>query len=86
MSHIFLVLIDHDHRLPVDIANSLEPSPLPKGKKLTPAYPDPERKTVLDFSNAKEQRILGVQYRPLRDLVKDSLEDFAARGFFEHLA
>ncbi|KAH6916517.1 D-lactaldehyde dehydrogenase [Coprinopsis sp. MPI-PUGE-AT-0042] len=67
--------------LPVDTANTLEPSALP-GHKLTPSWPDPERKAVLDFSNAKEQKILGVKYRPLRDTVKDSMEDFAARGFF----
>ncbi|KAH6887185.1 D-lactaldehyde dehydrogenase [Coprinopsis sp. MPI-PUGE-AT-0042] len=69
----------------IDTANTLEPSALP-GHKLTPSWPDPERKAVLDFSNAKEQKILGVKYRPLRDTVKDSMEDFAARGFFSRSA
>ncbi|KAH6916476.1 D-lactaldehyde dehydrogenase [Coprinopsis sp. MPI-PUGE-AT-0042] len=58
----------------IDAANAL-------GRNLTPAIPDPERKRVCDFSNAKEQKILGLKYRSINDTVKDCLEDFAIRGW-----
>ncbi|KAL7277940.1 hypothetical protein ACG7TL_007888 [Trametes sanguinea] len=36
-------------------------------------------------SNAKSQRLLGIKYKSLQETVKDTVADFASRGWLKHL-
>lgn len=61
----------------VDVANNLN---LPD-RKLTPGFPDLSRDTPLKLSSAKGDEIFGIKYKSMEETTRDSLEDFAKRGF-----
>jgi nucleoside-diphosphate-sugar epimerase len=64
----------------VDIANSIQPSPLP-GHKLPVGDPSIEKKYTLTYDTEKEGKILGINHRTKEQVTRDHLEDFAKRGW-----
>lgn len=67
-------------RAPVDIANSIQPYPLPNHP---PAKGSPglEKSYNIQYNTEKEKRILGVKFKTPEETTRDTLEDFAARGW-----
>ncbi|KAH6890869.1 D-lactaldehyde dehydrogenase [Coprinopsis sp. MPI-PUGE-AT-0042] len=61
----------------VDVAYKLNPP----GRKLSPGFPELSREPLIKLSSTKAAEILGVKTRSVEEVVKDSLEDFAKRGF-----
>ena len=64
----------------VDVANSIDPpiyNMVPKGK------PGSARDKALSvtFNTSKFKRVIGHEYIPLKQTIKDSLEDFKSRGW-----
>ncbi|KAI6124593.1 hypothetical protein EDD17DRAFT_1037288 [Pisolithus thermaeus] len=64
----------------IDVANALEPAPklsrpLPKGN------PGSSYLASYELDATKSQRILGLQYHSVMDTTRDTLLDFAARGW-----
>ncbi|EFI28545.1 D-lactaldehyde dehydrogenase [Coprinopsis cinerea okayama7 len=64
----------------IDIARSIQPSPLPN-RKLPEGFPDIKKSYDRNYDASKEKRILGVQYTTKEQATKDMLEDFAKRGW-----
>ncbi|KAF9042284.1 hypothetical protein BJ165DRAFT_262532 [Panaeolus papilionaceus] len=69
----------------VDAANSLSPNPLPS-HKLSKGFPDmlppvEDRVYNITYDKSKEQRILGISFKTIVETTKDTLENFAARGW-----
>ncbi|KAF9529905.1 D-lactaldehyde dehydrogenase [Crepidotus variabilis] len=71
----------------LNTANALENNPLKATYPNLPhGFPEiidenPERIIHIDFDPSKEQRILGIKYRTLTETTKDTLEEFARRGW-----
>ena len=66
----------------VDIANALDPppnlsNPLPRGN--TGASSQATVDLYLD--NTKSKRVLGLKYRSMAEMTKDTLADYEARGW-----
>ncbi|KAF8798337.1 NAD(P)-binding protein [Phlegmacium glaucopus] len=70
----------------VDVANSLSPSPLPS-RTFRPGFPeittqgDSEPVYMTTYDKSKEASILGIKFRTKLETTKDTLEDFARRGW-----
>ncbi|KIK20840.1 hypothetical protein PISMIDRAFT_574291 [Pisolithus microcarpus 441] len=66
----------------IDTANSLDPSPqlskpLPKGNPGVGL----QLPCMNNFDNTKSQRILGVEYRSMAEMTRDTFADYEARGW-----
>ncbi|PPQ89360.1 hypothetical protein CVT25_003200 [Psilocybe cyanescens] len=64
-------------------ANSLTPSPIPS-HNLPVGYPeilDGEPVSKIRYNKSKEERILGIKFHTKVETTKDTLEDFATRGW-----
>ncbi|KAI6014019.1 hypothetical protein BKA83DRAFT_4473825 [Pisolithus microcarpus] len=64
----------------IDAANALDPAPnlswpLPKGN------PGSSRPAPYEYDTSKSRRILGLEYRSVMETTRDTLLDFAARGW-----
>lgn len=64
----------------IDVANALEPTPrlarpLPKGNPGS-SYP-----AMYEYDTTKSERILGLKYRSMVEMTRDTLSDFSARGW-----
>ena len=69
--------------LSVDIANSIQPSPLPN-HQLSPGHPEITQENPpykIKYDTSKEQRILGIPYKTKFETTKDMLKDFAQKGW-----
>jgi len=67
----------------VDAANSLQPNPLPT-HKLPKGYPEVFKDGKVyhtTYDKSKEERILGIKFKTQLETTKDTLEDFARRGW-----
>ncbi|PPQ64060.1 hypothetical protein CVT24_008873 [Panaeolus cyanescens] len=70
----------------LDAANSLSPNPWP-GHTYNKGFPEvvpasrEDRVYHISYDKAKEQRILGIKFHTSLETTKDTLEDFAARGW-----
>ncbi|KAJ7598455.1 D-lactaldehyde dehydrogenase [Mycena floridula] len=66
----------------IDMANSLEPSPIPSyklGKGIPGTGSNPEE-NERRYNSTKSVRILGIKYRSMEEMVRDTLADFERRG------
>ncbi|KAH9487431.1 hypothetical protein JR316_0001506, partial [Psilocybe cubensis] len=66
-----------------NVANSITPSPIPS-HKLPVGYPDildGETVVKITYDKSKEERILGIKFHTKLETTKDTLEDFARRGW-----
>ncbi len=66
----------------VDIANSLEPNPVPS-HKFPKGYPEILTGNIdylVTLDNSKEQTILGIKYKTKIETAKDTLEFLASLG------
>ncbi|KAJ7590474.1 D-lactaldehyde dehydrogenase [Mycena floridula] len=66
----------------IDVATSLDPSPIPSrklGKGIPGAGSNPEA-NERRYSNKKSVRVLGITYRSMEEMVRDTLADFERRG------
>jgi nucleoside-diphosphate-sugar epimerase len=52
------------------------------GRKVFPGFPEVSRKSIISLSTTKAADILGVKTRSVEEIVRDSFEDFAKRGFW----
>ncbi|KAI6096705.1 D-lactaldehyde dehydrogenase [Pisolithus sp. B1] len=64
----------------IDVANALEPTPrlarpLPKGN------PGSSHPAMRKYDATKSERILGLKYRSMVEMTRDTLSDFSARGW-----
>ena len=67
----------------MDEANSLSSSPLPS-QALQKGFPEilhGEKVYLISYDKSKEQRILGIKFHTMAETAKDTLEDFARRGW-----
>ncbi|KAJ3517048.1 hypothetical protein NLJ89_g749 [Agrocybe chaxingu] len=66
----------------VNVVNNLTPNPLPS-HKLTLGYPEIlQQNTILaSYDKSKEERILGIKFKTMEETARDTLEDFARRGW-----
>ncbi|KAF8148636.1 hypothetical protein B0H34DRAFT_736338 [Crassisporium funariophilum] len=67
----------------LEAAKSISPSPLPS-HELARGYPEileGEKVYVTSYDKSKEQRILGIKFKTQLETTKDTLEDFAKRGW-----
>ncbi|PPQ64056.1 hypothetical protein CVT24_008869 [Panaeolus cyanescens] len=69
----------------VNAANSLSPNPLPS-HKLSKGFPEmlppvEDRVYNITYEKSKEQRILGIPFRSKEETTKDTLQNFADRGW-----
>jgi hypothetical protein len=64
----------------VDVANTAQPYPLPNHP---PAKGSPglERVYNIQYDTAKEKRIFGIKLRTKEETLRDTLDDFAKRGW-----
>jgi len=70
-------------KLIVDAANSPSSSPLPS-QALQKGFPEilqGEKVYLISYDKSKEQRILGIKFHTQVETAKDTLEDFARRGW-----
>jgi len=69
----------------VDAANSLKPNPLPthKFQKGLPELLQNGKEKVIHitFDKSKEERILGIKFKTLLETTRDTMENFASRGW-----
>ncbi|KAH9487433.1 Putative uncharacterized oxidoreductase [Psilocybe cubensis] len=66
----------------LEVANSISPSPFPR--KLATGFPDileGERIYRISYDKTKEAKILGIKFHTKLESTKDTLEDFAKRGW-----
>ena len=68
---------------PVDVANSLSPSPIPSHSPLPRGYTGAGLKAIhmIQFKVEKAEKILGIRYRSREEMVRDTLAEFARRGW-----
>ncbi|CAA7269673.1 unnamed protein product [Cyclocybe aegerita] len=66
----------------INVANSLTPNPLPSHKFVV-GYPEilQEKAILATYDKSKEERILGIKFKTMEETAKDTLEDFARRGW-----
>ncbi|CAA7269674.1 unnamed protein product [Cyclocybe aegerita] len=66
----------------VDAVNGLKPNPLPS-HKFTLGYPEISREKVIlaTFDKSKEDRIFGIKFKTVEETARDTLEEFARRGW-----
>ncbi|KAH6903380.1 D-lactaldehyde dehydrogenase [Coprinopsis sp. MPI-PUGE-AT-0042] len=64
----------------LDIANSIQPSPL-NNHKLPVGFPSVKKAYNLTYDTTKEKTILGIKHRSKEEVTRDHLEDFAKRGW-----
>ncbi|KAF6758994.1 D-lactaldehyde dehydrogenase [Ephemerocybe angulata] len=66
----------------LDIANSIAPSVRPNGK-IVKGYPEleEEKEYKIKYDNSKGKRLLGITYRSKEETTRDTLADFAKRGW-----
>jgi hypothetical protein len=67
----------------VDAANSLPSNPLPSHPlyKGDPDVLKGEKKYLISYDTSKERRIFGIKFHTKVETIKDTLEDFAKRGW-----
>jgi hypothetical protein len=67
----------------VDAANSLPSNPLPSHAlyKGDPDVLKGEKKYLISYDTSKERRIFGIKFHTKVETTKDTLEDFAKRGW-----
>ncbi|KAF8635789.1 hypothetical protein AX17_003846 [Amanita inopinata Kibby_2008] len=72
----------------LDVANSLSPSPIPShapgtAKALPVGNPGAGKGAPykINYDTSKEQRILGLKYRSMEEVTRDTLADFERRGW-----
>ena len=79
------ILITSHSFLTVDAANSLKPNPLPthKFQKGRPELLQNGKEKVIHitFEKSKEERILGIKFKTLLETTRDTMENFASRGW-----
>jgi len=63
----------------VDVANCLTPPPYPSHRLPKGSPGAVQRAITLDTS--KEKKILGIEFRTMEELARDTLADFGARGW-----
>lgn len=76
--HPLLTLVS----LTVDVANSLTPPPIPGHKLAQGVEGGVVPKHQILYDTAKEAKILGIKYSSKEDLARDTLADFAKRGWY----
>jgi hypothetical protein len=64
----------------VNIANKLEPYPLPK-RPPPKGIQGVETTYLIHFKKEKQERILGMTMRTREEMVRDTLEEFSQRGW-----
>jgi hypothetical protein len=69
--------------LAVDVVNSIKPSPLPKHTFPTgfPEITAGEKVHLLKYDTKKEKELFGIKLRTQLETARDTLEDFAKRGW-----
>lgn len=63
----------------VNVANALSPSPYPSGSLSKGEVGDLGRLQTVD--NSKSKSILGIKYKTIEELTRDTLADFESRGW-----
>jgi nucleoside-diphosphate-sugar epimerase len=73
---------DENHQDIIDVIHAIKPSP-PWIHKVPVGKPGQvEKKPLFTFSNAKSIKVLGIKYYPLQETIKDTWDDFYAKGWF----
>ncbi|KAJ7599044.1 D-lactaldehyde dehydrogenase [Mycena floridula] len=65
----------------LDVANSLEPSPIPSRKISKGAPTSAAISHKINYNTSKGLKIFGIKYRTREELARDTLEDFERRGW-----
>ncbi|KAI0320495.1 hypothetical protein OF83DRAFT_1169281, partial [Amylostereum chailletii] len=64
----------------LDIANTIQPPVYDKIPKGVPGSVK-GKEVLITYDTTKFQKLYGYKYTPLKDTIRDSLEDFKARGW-----
>lgn len=84
---MFSISVNHGQRsltnipsYPVDVASSIQPYPLPNHLPAK-GVPGLDKSYNIQYNTEKEKGILGIKFKTLEETTRDTLEDFAARGW-----